>query len=98
MTALRLALRQLLQARAFTFVAVLTLSLGIGANTAIFTVFDAVLLKPMPFVGPEQLVRVYTSGPQLDRLPVSPDNFLDWKKQNRVFARIAAYTWNDYTL
>src|SRR5262249_32013706 len=76
----------------------LPLLLGFGANPAIFTVFDAVLLKPLPFVRPEQLVRIYNTGPQLDRATVSPANFLDWKEQNRVFQQIAAYTWNDYTL
>ena len=82
----------------FHFVAVLTLALGIGANTAIFTVFDALLLKPLPFAKPEQLVRIYTTGPQLDKSPISPANFLDWQQQNRVFQEIAAYTGNDFTM
>src|SRR5690349_14560735 len=98
MTDLRYAFRMLLKFPIFSGLAILTLALGIGANTAIFTVFDAVLLKPLPFVRPEQLIRIYSWGPQLDRVPVSPANFLDWKEQNRVFQRIAAYTWNDYTL
>jgi putative ABC transport system permease protein len=95
---LRFAFRQLRKSPGFAFVAVLTLALGIGANTAIFTVFDAVLLKPLPFVRPEQLVRIYNTSPQLDRAPVAPANFLDWQQQNRVFQQLAAYSGNDYTL
>ena len=98
MTDLRYAFRMLLKFPIFSGLAILTLALGIGANTAIFTVFDAVLLKPLPFVGPEQLLRIYNTGPELDRAPVSPANFLDWKEQNRVFQRIAAYSGNDYTM
>lgn len=94
----RFAFRKLWKSPGFTFVAVLTLALGMGANTAIFTVFDAVLLRPLPFVRPEQLLRIYTAGPEIDRGPVSPANFLDWKEQNHVFQQIAAYSGNDYTL
>jgi ABC-type antimicrobial peptide transport system permease subunit len=98
MTDLRFAFRQLRKSPGFTIAATLVLALGIGANTAIFTVFDAVLLKPLPFVRPEQLVRIYNTGPQLDRAPVAPANFLDWQQQNRVFQQVAAYSGNDYTL
>jgi putative ABC transport system permease protein len=98
MNDLRFALRLLRKSPGFTLVAVLTLALGIGANTAIFTVFDALLLKPLPFAKPEQLVRIYNTGPQLDKAPISPANFLDWQQQNRVFQEIAAYTGNDFTM
>src|SRR5262245_325829 len=98
MTDLRYAIRMLLKFPIFSGLAILTLALGIGANTAIFTVFDAVLLKPLPFVKPEQLIRIYSSGFQLDHAPVSPANFLDWKEQNRVFQQIAAYSGNAFTL
>ena len=98
MNDLRFALRLLRKSPGFTLVAVLTLALGIGANTAIFTVFDALLLKPLPFAKPEQLVRIYNTGPQLDKSPISPANFLDWQQQNRVFQEIAAYTGNDFTM
>jgi len=94
----RFALRLLRKSPGFTLIAVLTLALGIGANTAIFTVFDAILLKPLPFAKPEQLVRIYNSGPQLDDAPISPANFLDWQEQNRVFQEIAAYTGNVFTM
>jgi putative ABC transport system permease protein len=98
MTDLRYAVRMLVKFPIFSGLAILTLALGIGANTAIFTVFDAVLLKPLPLVRPEQLVRIYNTGPQLDRAPVSPANFLDWKEQNRAFQQIAAYSGYDYTM
>ena len=98
LTDFRFALRLLRKSPGFTLIAVLTLALGIGANTAIFTVFDAILLKPLPFAKPEQLVRIYNSGPQLDDAPISPANFLDWQEQNRVFQEIAAYTGNVFTM
>src|SRR4030095_13344835 len=98
MNDLRFALRLLRKSPGFTLVAVLTLALGIGANTALFTVFDAVLFKPLPFEKLEQLVRIYATGPQLYNSPISPANFLDWQQQNRVFQEIAAYTGNAFTL
>ena len=93
-----LRVRQLRKSPGFTLAATLVLALGIGANTAIFTVFDALLLKPLPFVKPEQLVRIYNTGPQLDKAPIAPANFLDWQQQNRVFQEIAAYSGNDFTM
>ena len=98
MSDFRYALRQLAKSPGFSLVAIFTLALGIGANTAIFAVFDAVLLKPLPFNKPDQLVQIYGSGPQLDRAPNSPANFLDWRKQNRVFQHISAIAGEDFTL
>ena len=93
MNDLRFALRQLLKNPGFTAVAVLTLALGIGANTAIFSVINGVLLRPLPFKEPGQLVRLYESRPKVSLLqgPISPPTFLDWRQQNTVFEGMAAF-------
>jgi putative ABC transport system permease protein len=78
--------RTLLKNRGFTFVAVLTLAIGIGANTAIFSVVNAVLLRPLPYRDPARLVTVLHDGWK----PVAPANFLDWREQGRSFESMAA--------
>ena len=78
--------RTLLKNRGFTLVAVLTLAIGIGANTAIFSVVNAVLLRPLPYRDPERLVTVLHDGWK----PVAPANFLDWREQSQTFESIAA--------
>jgi putative ABC transport system permease protein len=92
---LRFAGRTLLKRPAFTFIAVLTLALGIGANTAIFSVVNSVLLAELPFADPERLTMVWASNPELaakvglpDMLPVSPGDFYDWKKAG-AFEKLA---------
>src|SRR5438067_8587095 len=84
---LRYAIRMLLKNRGFTTVAVLTLALGIGANTAIFSVVNAVLLRPLPYPGSHRLVRVQSinlaKGVTADGISL-PD-FRDWQEQNHVF-------------
>ncbi len=82
----------------FTAVAVLTLALGIGANTAIFSFVDAVLLEPLPFPHSEQIVQVWEEPPDAERNVISTMNFLDWKNQNTVFEAMAAQTGGSMTL
>src|SRR2546422_714489 len=89
MNDLRFAFRQLLKTPGFTAVAVLTLALGIGATTAIFSVVYAVVLRPLPFPESERLVALWTQTPQIDRLPMAAANHRDLQSQNTVFEDIA---------
>jgi predicted permease len=82
----------------FTAVAVLTLALGIGANTALFSVVSGVLLHPLRFPAPDQLHSVYTRTEQFAKGSVSYPNFLDWQRNNRSFSAIAAYRSDDFNL
>jgi len=85
----RFALRQLCKNPGFTFVAVLTLALGIGANAALFSVVNAVLLNPLPYPRPEQLVSLHQSKPNFPTGSISYPNFRDWQKENRTFSGMA---------
>src|SRR5918997_6947120 len=84
-------LRMLMKHPGVTAIAVLTLALGIGANTAIFSVVSAVLLNPLPYKDPDRLVSLWENVPQHGRWRAAPANFLDWKKQNTVFQDVAAF-------
>src|ERR1044071_1632883 len=88
---LRYGARMLRKQPGFTLIAVLTLALGIGANTAIFSVVNAVLLRPLPFAEPERLVWLWDTIPQLPTAPTSLPEFLDWKGQNQSFEHLAAF-------
>ena len=92
LTDMRFGARQLLKAPAFTIVAILTLAFGIGATSAMFSVVNGVMLRPLPYPKPEGIVSVFEILPQYGRFSVAPANFLDWRQQNRVFEQIAAYT------
>src|SRR6266481_2257775 len=87
---LRYAVRRLRKSPGFTAVAVITLALGIGANTAIFSVIQAVILQPLPFGGPDRLIWLNGKLPMTDEAAVSPPDFRDYRAENRTFARIAA--------
>jgi putative ABC transport system permease protein len=88
----KVAVRQLRGARAFTLVATLTLALGIGANGAIFALVDATLLRALPYKDPDRLVSIWEKSPTATRSYVSPLNMLDWNAHGRTFEQIAGFT------
>ncbi len=95
---IRYAVRQLTMTPGFSAVAILTLALGIGATTAIFSVVNGVLLRPLPYPHSESLVRVHEILQRFGRFAVAPANFLDWRQQNTVFEHIAAYNSTGATM
>jgi putative ABC transport system permease protein len=95
---LRYGIRMLLRSPGFTAVALLTLALGIGANSAMFSVVNAVLLRPLPYEESERLVFLSEREPQLEGMSISYPNFLDWREQNRVFEQIAVFRRQSYNL
>jgi putative ABC transport system permease protein len=88
---LRFGARQLAKNPGFTVVAVLTLALGIGASTSIFSVVDAVLLRPLPYRNPEQIVRVWEQAPDGHTMNLADPNFDDFQSQSNTFASLAVY-------
>jgi predicted permease len=86
-------IRNLLRTRGMTAVAIITLALGIGANTAIFSVIDAVLLRPLPFHDSGQLVRLYETESAPGHFPFAGPDFLDWKAQSQSFEDMTLYAW-----
>jgi putative ABC transport system permease protein len=95
----RFGLRMLRRAPAFSAVAVLTMAIGIGADTAIFSVVNAVLLRPLPFREPERVVLVWMKGAAAaggDRVPLSVADFLDWRARSRGFERVAFFSPDEF--
>jgi predicted permease len=95
---MRYALRQLLANPAFTVVMLLTLALSIGANSAIFSVIDGVLLKSLPYRQPDRLVRIFLSSSSYPKFPLNPFDFLDFRARNHSFESMAAFTRGDVQL
>ncbi len=91
-------LRSLRKSPGFATVAILTLSLGIGANTALFSVVNGVLLNPLPYPQSDRVVAVYARYPSDSRSPATYLNFLDWQHDNRTFSSLAIYRNQDYNL
>ena len=97
---LRYGFRTLTKNPGFSFIAVISLALGIGANTAIFSLVNAVLLKPLPFSDPERLVMVWEDQSSIGfpRADAAPANYIDWKTQNQSFDDMAALNWKNFNL
>jgi predicted permease len=95
---LRYSLRLLAKAPGFTAIAVLTLALGIGANTAIFSVVEGIVLAPLPYGQPDRLVLVMESNPRFPRVWTSYPNFIDWQKAARSFQQMSAFRSQGYDL
>ena len=94
----RYALRQLVANPGFTAVITLTLALSIGANSAIFSVIEGVLLKPLPYPHAEQIVRVFLSSAEFPKFPLNPFDFRDFRERNKSFESLAAFTRGDMQL
>ena len=95
---LRYSMRQLWNSPAFTMVMMLTLAFSIGANSAIFSVIDGVLLKTLPYPQPDRLVRIFLSSHEYPKFPLNPFDFLDFRARNQSFESIAAFTRGDVQL
>jgi putative ABC transport system permease protein len=97
---LRFALRMLVKNPVFTLVAIATLALGIGANTAVLSLVNALLLRPLPYKNPQQLVLVWQQflGQGLERIPVSPPEYLDYEKQTTSYEKLAAFDYANFNL
>ncbi len=92
---LKFSVRSLLKRPALTIIAIVTLAIGIGANSAIFSVVNALLLKPLPFPDPDRIVALWEKVPSrgVERNEVTVANYLDWRAQNRTFEQLGIYRW-----
>jgi predicted permease len=94
----RYSFRVLSKSRGFAAISVLTLALGIGANAALFSVVNAVLLNPLPFQNPNELYEVYTRTASFEQSSISYPNFLDWQRDNHSFLSLAGFRSGDFNL
>ena len=90
---LKYALRNLWKSRGFTAVAVLTLAIGVGANTAVFSIIDTILLRPLPFHDPDRLVRLFETEAAPGTYPLTGPDLDDWRRQNHTFEDMAMFGW-----
>ena len=95
---LRYAARTLWKSPGFTAIAVIALALGIGANTAMFSIVNGVLLRPIPYPQPQRLLKLYTSAPQFKDASVSYPNYLDWQQRSQSFEAMGAYRNETFNL
>jgi hypothetical protein len=95
---LRYALRQFGKSPGFTLTAITTLALGIGANSAIFSVVNGVLISPLPFPNASRIVSLFQDKPNFSKGSISYPNLLDWQRENRTLEAIAGYRWGDGTI
>jgi predicted permease len=95
---IRYGIRMVAKSPGFAMIAILTLALGIGANTALFSVVNGVLLNPLPYEQPERLVAIYSKTQNFAHSSISYPNFLDWVREQRSFSALAAFRQEDYNL
>src|SRR5438552_11439816 len=95
---LKLAARTAVRSRFVSVLAVIAFALGIGVTTAVFSIFNGVLLQPLPHPNPEQLVAVYDTQPACDTCPASFPKYDDWRERNQVFSAIASSSQQPFVL
>jgi predicted permease len=94
----RYGVRTLRKSPGFAVIAILTLAIGIGANTALFSVVNGVLLNPLPYPQPDRLVALYARANEFNKFSISYPNFLDWSRQNHSFSSLAAFRGETFTM